>query len=115
MTLEKLANLSLLEKIYTFSNEPDVVNYLDKNSNLEYLLLEAHDKIKQVFPEERLSLKVAFDPEIVGWRKLVIDIHTKLDADEAFNKIKILDNNWWLDKVATTGNDLDINIEFDEV
>ncbi|RUT08909.1 hypothetical protein DSM106972_009620 [Dulcicalothrix desertica PCC 7102] len=115
MTLEKLANQSLLEKIYSFSNEADIVHYLDENSNLEYLLIEAHDKIKQVFPEERLSLRVAFDPEIVGWRKLVIDIHTKLDADEAFNKIKILDNNWWLDIVSTKANDLNINIEFDEV
>lgn len=115
MTLEKLANQSLLEKIYTYSNKPDIVHYLDENSNLEYLLLEAHDKIKEVFPEERLSLRVASDPEIVGWRRLVIDIHTKLDADEAFDKLNILDNDWWLDTVATISNDLDINIEFDEV
>jgi hypothetical protein len=51
----------------------------------------------------------------VGWRKLVIDIHTKLEEYEAFNKIKILDNNWWLDIVSTRGNHLNINIEFDEV
>lgn len=78
-------------------------------------MLIAYRKIREFFPDEKLELKIIYDPEIVGWKKLIIDIHTLLDVDEVFDKLKLLDSIWWLDNSHLFGNDLDININFHEI
>jgi hypothetical protein len=91
------------------------LKYLHEKTNLIHLLIEAHEQIKNIFKNEKNVLRVAYDPEIIGWQKLIIDIHTNLDVDEAFDKLKMLDNIWWLDVSFKFGNDLEINISFDEI
>ena len=106
--------INRLKPLYIFNNLPEIVKYLNEKKYLISLLLDANQKIKEIFPTEKLQLRIIYDPEIKGWRKLIIDIHTLLDADEAFDKLKMLDNIWWLDVSCLVGNDLDININFDE-
>ena len=118
MTLENLKSKPLVEAIkdlYTFNNQVQVIQYLSEQEYLISLLLEAHQKIREVFPNEQLGLRVSSDPEILGWKRLLIAIHTNLDADEAFDKLKLIENNWWLDAASEVGNDLDIHIEFNDV
>jgi hypothetical protein len=112
--MERLSKQGL-ELLYIFNNSVEIIKYLNEKRYLISLLLDAHQKIKGVFPSERLGLRIIYDPEITGWIRLIIDIHTLLDVDEAFEKLKILDNVWWLDISFLVGNDLDININFDEV
>ncbi|MBE9171359.1 hypothetical protein IQ238_28990 [Pleurocapsales cyanobacterium LEGE 06147] len=107
--------INRLTSLYIFNNLVEIIEYLSEKKYLISLLLEANQRIKEVFPTEKLKLRIIYDPEITGWRKLVIDIHTLLDVDEAFDKLKTLDNIWWLDVSSLVGNDLDININFDEV
>lgn len=107
--------ISQLKIIYILKNPVEVVKYLNEKKHLIYLLLDINQKIKEIFPNEKLVLKVLYDPEIAGWRKLLIDIHTLLNVDEAFEKLKILDESWWIDVSCNIGNDLEIHISFDEV
>lgn len=107
--------ITRLEPIYIFSNPTEIIKYLNENKHLIYFLLDANQKIQEIFNKEKLELKIICDPEIENWRKLIINIHTQLDADEAFDKLKTLDDIWWLDVSPLVGNDLDINIDFDEI
>lgn len=107
--------IKYIQNIYILNNPVEILKFLNAEKDLVYLLLEAYKKIREVFNNEKVSLKVSYDPEIVEWKKLIIDIHTNLDADEAFDKLKTLDNNWWSDVSINFGKYLDINIDFDEI
>lgn len=106
---------SEIKSLYTLIHPGEILKYLHEKTNLIHLLIEAHEQIKNIFNNEKNVLRVAYDPEIIGWQKLIIDIHTNLDVDEAFDKLKMLDNIWWLDVSFKFGNDLEINISFDEI
>ncbi|NEP42491.1 MAG: hypothetical protein F6K35_26040 [Okeania sp. SIO2H7] len=47
--------------------------------------------------------------------ELIIAIHTDLDGNEAYEKMKLLDYSWWLDASEIVGNDLEIHIDFNEI
>lgn len=106
--------ISKLQKEYLFSNPIEVIEYLSEKNYLISWLLQAHQKIIKIFPNEQLVLRVAFDPEIISWKRLLIVIQTNIDADEAFERIKILDKDWWIEAAYEIGSDLDIHIEFNE-
>lgn len=93
----------------------EILQYLNEKKHLISILIEAHEKIKNIFNNDKNVLRVVYDPEIIGWKKLIIEIHTNLDVDEAFDKLKVLDNLWWLDISFKFANDLEINISFDEI
>ena len=77
--------------------------------------MSAVPKIAEIFTNEKLELKFLYDPEIVGWRQLIIAIHTSLDGYEAFEKLQLLGNNWWLDASELVWDELGINIDFNEI
>jgi hypothetical protein len=112
--VEKLKDQAL-ESLYKVDYQAGVLEYLLDKPHLTSFILKAYEKIREIFTNEQLSLKTSFDPEIIDWKKLIIAIHTNLDADEAYDKLKILDNSWWIDASSTVGNDLDIYITFDEI
>jgi hypothetical protein len=99
---------------YNLDNTVEIVKYLSEKSYLIFWLLQANQQIREVFPHEQLLLRVAFDPDITGWKRLIIVIQTNIHVDEAFDKLKIIDNNWWLEASSEIGRDLDIHIEFNE-
>ncbi|YAF94052.1 MAG: hypothetical protein AB3A66_15655 [Nodularia sp. CChRGM 3473] len=107
--------INKIRSLYILNHPVDIWQYLNEKKHLIYLLIEAHEQINNIFNNNKIVLRVAYDPEIIGWKKLIIDIHTNLDVDEAFDKLKILDNIWWLDIYFKFGNDLEINISFDEI
>ncbi len=108
-------SVNYLKPIYIFNNQSEIIKYLNEKKHLIPLLIDASQKIKKVFTNEKLQLRIVHDPEIKYSKKLTIDIHTSLDGDEAFDKLKILDNTWWLDISPLRYNDLEININFDEI
>lgn len=107
--------VNCLNPIYSFHNPAEVIKFLKDNKYLVFFLMDANKKIKEVFPQEKLQLSVVSDPEIKYWKRLIINIHTLLDVDEAFDRLKILDDIWWLDASSLVSNDLDITINFDEI
>lgn len=104
-----------LKERYIFSQPLEVFQKLYENPKLADFLWDAYDKIKEIFVSEKLELKILYDPEIVGWEKLSVAIHTDLDGNEAYDKIKLLDRSWWLDASELVCNELGINIDFDEI
>ncbi|KYC36848.1 hypothetical protein WA1_45135 [Scytonema hofmannii PCC 7110] len=112
--VKKLKDQSL-ESLYKVKYQAEVLEYLLDKSYLTSFLLTAYEKIREIFTNEELILNISFDPEIIGWKKLTLAIHTNLETDEAYDKLKILDNSWWIDASSIVGNDLDIYITFNEI
>ena len=104
-----------LKERYIFSQPLEVLKKLYDNPKLADFLWDAYEKIKEIFVSEKLELKFLYDPEIVGWKQLIIAIHTNLDGYEAFDKMKLLDYSWWLDASENVGNELEIHIDFNEI
>jgi hypothetical protein len=100
---------------YTLLEPTSILAYLTQHKNLTFALLEAEKQIRKIFPHEKLTLKIGHDPEISQPEKLWIIINTQLNADTAFDKLKQLDQNWWLDASDLVNNDLEIHIDFDEI
>ncbi len=113
LTLQK--NINQIKEKYIIKNYPELEQCLLKNIKLISILLEADQEIKKIFTEAKLVLKFLEDPEIFGFKELGIAIHINFDVDEAFDKLKLLEHNWWLDFSLTLDNNLDIYIDFDEI
>ncbi|MFB2917011.1 hypothetical protein [Aerosakkonema funiforme] len=92
-----LTNLDIesLEKLYTFREKPEVLDFLEKHHFLIPLLLEAHPRIREHFPDSPLFLEYVPDPEIDDPR-LVVYIATNLDTEEALDRMDLLDD-WWVE------------------
>ena len=109
-----IADFNKIRSLYAVEDPLEAFKLIIDQEVMVSLILEAHSKIRELFPIERLGLEVKTDPEIANWRSLWIAIYTKLEVDEAFEKLKILDDSWWLDaKIAAPKNDLHINIEWE--
>ncbi|NJL91296.1 MAG: hypothetical protein HC916_17060 [Coleofasciculaceae cyanobacterium SM2_1_6] len=106
---------NLLKDRYILFDSHKILQYLHSKRELIPVLLEAERQIRKIFIDEKLALKFIYDPEIASWKKLIIAIHTQLDADDAFDKLKLLDHGWWLNASYSVSSDLDIYIDFDEV
>jgi hypothetical protein len=107
--------MTKINKIYCIIDSPEVSDFLDKHQELFSIILEAETQIRKYFLNDRLSLKIVTDPEIANWKNLMITIHTKLNADQALDRLKQLDNDWWLDVFSQVGGKLNIYIDFDEI
>ena len=106
-----IADFNKIRTLYTLEEPLETFKIIIEQEVMVSLILEAHSKIRELFPSERLALEVTTDPENAGWRSLWIIIYTKLEADRAFEKLMILDDTWWLDNITTVVNSkLHINL-----
>ncbi|MEG4395685.1 peptidase [Microcoleus sp. BROC3] len=109
-----IADFNKIRSLYTVEDPLETFKLIIEQEVMINLILGAHSHIRELFPTERLGLEVKTDPEIANWRSLWITIYTKLEVDEAFAKLNILDDNWWLDaKIAAPKNDLHISLEWE--
>ena len=99
-----IADFNKIRTLYTLEEPLETFKIIIEQEVMVSLILEAHSKIRELFPSERLALEVTTDPENAGWRSLWIIIYTKLEADRAFEKLMILDDTWWLDDITTVVN-----------
>lgn len=100
--------------LYTISDPLETFKFIVEQQTIISLIVEAHDKITSLFPTERLGLEIKTDPEIAGSRSLWITIYTKLEVDEAFEKLTILDDTWWLEALTSVPkSNLHINLEWE--
>jgi hypothetical protein len=109
-----IASFNQIKSLYAVENPVESFKIIIEQEAIALLILEAHSKIRELFPTERLGLEVKTDPEIANWRSLWITIYTKLEVEEAFAKLNILDESWWLEsKIAAPKNDLHISLEWE--
>lgn len=83
-----------ITNLYTISDPLETFQFIVEKQTITSLIIEAHDKITNLFPNEKLGLEVKTEPEIAESRSLWITIYTKLEVDEAFEKLTILDDTW---------------------
>lgn len=100
-----------IEDLYTIRRR-EVFKHLEDEPLLIPLIMEAPLKIREYFPRSELVLDVLSDPEINTEPKLILFIRTNLSPHEAFNKLKILDEAWWLDASLRSDEKMLLHIEF---
>ena len=105
-----IASFNQIKSLYAVENPVESFKIIIEQEAIAPLILAAHSKIRELFPTERLGLEVKTDPEIANWRSLWITIYTKLEVEEAFAKLKILDRTWWLDASLVIPNNI-LNID----
>jgi hypothetical protein len=105
-----IASFHKIKSLYAVENPIESFQIIIEQEAIAPLILEAYDRIRALFPTERLGLEVKTDPEIANWRSLWITIYTKLEVDEAFAKLKNLDRTWWLDASLVIPNNI-LNID----
>jgi hypothetical protein len=109
-----IASFNKIKSLYAVENPVESFKIIIEQEAIAPLILEGYARIRALFPTERLGLEVKTDPEIANWRSLWITIYTKLEVDEAFAKLNILDESWWLEsKIAAPKNDLHISLEWE--
>ena len=116
---EKLYEFEFLQKEietikehYTFRGKAKIYEFLNNNSELKPILLEANKQIRKYFTNEELILEMLSIAEEEIWNLLVIKIQTKLSTIEARNKFKLFKKDWWLNASYGINDKLMINIEF---
>ena len=105
-----IAPFNQIKTLYAVENPLETFKIIMEQEAIAPVILEAYDRIRALFPRERLGLEVKTDPEIANWRSLWITIYTKLEVDEAFAKLKNLDRTWWLDASLVIPNNI-LNID----
>lgn len=105
----------LLDIIYSFQNRSEILQFLENNSFLISLLHEINSRIKEYFPSAKNILEVINDPDTEDNTYLVIFIHTDLTAREAFNRLKLFDEAWWLRASIKANKKLFINVVFSDM
>lgn len=105
-----IASFNQIKSLYVVKNPVESFKIIIEQEAIALLILEAHSKIRELFPTERLGLEVKTDPEIANWRSLWITVYTKLEVEEAFTKLKTLDRTWWLDASLVVPNNI-LNID----
>jgi hypothetical protein len=105
-----IADFNKIRTLYTVEEPLEAFKLIVEQEVIMSLILEAHSKIRELFPTERLGLEVKTDPEIANWRSLWITIYTKLEVEEAFEKLKNLDRTWWLNASLVIPNNI-LNID----
>jgi hypothetical protein len=109
-----IADFNKIRSLYTVEEPLETFKLIIEQEVMVSLILEAHSQVRKLFPSERLALEVKIDPEIANWRSLWMTIYTKLEVDEAFEKLMILDDTWWLEKITTVANSkLHISLGFE--
>ena len=105
-----IASFNKIKTLYAVENPLETFKIIMEQEAIAPLILEGYDRIRALFPTERLGLEVKTDPEIANWRSLWITIYTKLEVAEAFTKLKHLDRTWWLDASLVIPNNI-LNID----
>ena len=90
------AEIEALEQMYAFRGRSEILQFLTQHPFLVPVLLEAPVKIRHYLAGSQLFLEVIPDPEIPDWVHLVLSILTKLDPNDAVDRLNQLEWNWGL-------------------
>jgi hypothetical protein len=95
--------------LYIITNPKGVSQMLGEIPGLASLLLEAKEKIDQIFgPASALSLDVVYPAGVPSEMELYI--HTSLSVDESIAALDQLHESWWLDVMPRAEQRLTIQV-----
>lgn len=98
--------ISLLQRMYLFTDIRLVEMFIIKNPFLINLLFEAYFKIREIFNSD-IQLKLEIDDE-----KLYLLISTNKDPDSAYVLLDTLDATWWFKNSSRAKSKMNIDLEF---
>lgn len=112
-TLHARTHAEHLAKVYVIKKPNEVGEFIGKNLFLLDILEEIPGKIYQYFGEnQKLSLKMSYDPDFPQSSDLWVSILTKLSVDEVFPLLEKFDEEWWLDNLDRANCKLNIKLEY---
>ena len=103
--------LDALDGLYSLREPQHVHEFLGQRPSLVSLLVTAVDPIRHVFPDGDLVLAVVIDPEGSD-TQLMLTIVTELSPSIALDKLRTLDEQWWLGKSDEAQGDITLKLEF---
>lgn len=102
-----------LNLLYLIDNIAAVNEFVAKYDYLEPLLLEAREKITEVFGKEiQVRLELFKDPESDGDPKLYAVILTPLGVEESMALEEKFDQDWWLDNLLRAHSKFNIGMDY---
>jgi len=105
-------DLQELERLYSFRRSIEVRKFLDEQAFLVPLLDAAHDAAIRYFAPVSLALEVIADPDSTNDQQLVLFVVLQSTPAEAFAKLQLFDDEWWLDAIDEAKGHLCISLEF---
>ena len=110
-TLE--SEIRSLERLHTFRKGVKVSRFIERNSFLMPVLLEAYSYIENYFgPYPQVFLEVVSDPEVQGLVELFGYIATRLTYEEAGKRLRRFDWDWFLNQLPQVKGLLNFDVEF---
>ena len=103
-----------LKKHYSITEPNAVFKFIEQNEFLVSPLAEAPEQIKKHFKKEILRLELLTDPES-NQTELMLYIETNLNPEQSIDKLRKLDENWWLSKLYETKNRLCIHVSYKQI
>lgn len=97
---------------YTIRRPDDVYDFLKKEPSAIALVSEAHERIREHFPQGNIFMEVLRDPGSPIERELLISISTSLLPSDAIRKLDAFDDSWWLGASRTSPADICIKVEY---
>ena len=105
--------IRLVERLYTFRKGVKVSRFIERNSFLMPVLLEAYSYIEDYFgPYPQVFLEVVSDPEVQGLLELFGYIATRLTYEEAGKRLRRFDRDWFLNQLPQVKGLLNFDVEF---
>jgi hypothetical protein len=105
--------LGLLFHKYEIAKVEEVKNFLSKHRFLISLIEEIPSRIYNYFGEnQKLALRVSFEPEYPNSSELWIEILTELSATDAMPLLEKFDEDWWLENLERANYKLNITLKF---
>ena len=103
---DKYILINFLEHLYIFTQSDEIRDYILSNEFLIPLLLEAFEKIYEIFGEVPLYLELHRDPE--GWDELFIVIKTSGTPEQLIALENKLIDEWFIHILDDTKGKLNI-------
>lgn len=103
---------SELRNFYSFDDEAVVIPFLIKHSDLISFLVEAGNKIQDIFGQVQIKLRLIYDPEISDEPKLWGEIYTELTVDDALAKLNEFDETWFFSNALKSQGKVQFDVEW---
>lgn len=105
-------DLRAAAEVYTLRRPNDVYDFLKKEPSAVALVSEAHERIREHFPQDEIFMEVLTDPGSPMEKELLISISTSLPPSDAVRKLDAFDDSWWLGASSTSPADICIKVEY---
>ena len=104
--------LRSIQELYALSHPADIFRFFQQHPSLAPLVWETAHVLHRVFgPYVRLSLHLVRDPE-TGDEELFAFVHLEASVEEALRKLRMFDEEWFLDQQEEANGLFNVDVVF---